>query len=170
MRLFCCWKLPFYNWSSLLTIEFWNVFAYSWSFYLQLRHFCLQMSFFACSGKVRLVNTPMDSKRRSSTASKETPTVSEKKLPPLKSIPSKWTRRVWVANCCWTPLVTPAEPLKRRPWVLCLVSKNANPASTFELFQSQRCKGWLPGAEERLFGALQQSVPQNGRVHLHITD
>ena len=25
-------------------------------------------------------------------------------------------------------------------------------------------------AEERLLGALRQSVPQNGRVHLHIVD
>ena len=34
------------------------------------------------------------------------------------SIPSKWTRSVWVANCCWPSLVIPAEPQKSRPWVL----------------------------------------------------
>ena len=31
----------------------------------------------------------------------------------------------------------------------------------------QRGAGW---AEERLLGDLRQSVPQNGRVHLHIID
>ena len=31
----------------------------------------------------------------------------------------------------------------------------------------QRGAAW---AEERLSGALRQSVPQNGRVHLHIVD
>ena len=31
----------------------------------------------------------------------------------------------------------------------------------------QRATAW---AEERLLGALQQSVPQNGRVHLHVID
>ena len=31
----------------------------------------------------------------------------------------------------------------------------------------QRGAAW---AEERLLGALRQSVPQNGRVHLHIID
>ena len=31
-------------------------------------------------------------------------------------------------------------------------------------------KGGPAWAEERLLGALRQSVPQNGRVHLHITE
>ena len=31
----------------------------------------------------------------------------------------------------------------------------------------QRGAAW---AEERLLGALRQSVPQNGRIHLHIID
>ena len=33
------------------------------------------------------------------------------------SRPSKWTRRVWVANCCWPP-GDPRRPLKSRLWVL----------------------------------------------------
>ena len=31
--------------------------------------------------------------------------------PPKLSTPSKWTRRVWVANCCWAPLATAGKPL-----------------------------------------------------------
>ena len=73
----------------------------------------------------------------------------------LESRPSKWTQRVWVANCCWPPPPTPGEPLKSRLWALW------QPLSAL-----QREAGW---AEEWLLGDLRQSVPQTGRVHLHIT-
>ena len=69
----------------------------------------------------------------------------------LKSLPSKWTRRVWVANCCWPPLVNPAEPLKSRLWVLWQhltcdsSSQKTYSASTFELSQCRHCKEGLPG-------------------------
>ena len=37
----------------------------------------------------------------------------------VSSIPSKWTQRVSVANCCWPPPWRPTEkPLKSRQWVL----------------------------------------------------
>ena len=48
------------------------------------------------------------------------------------------------------------------------ISKNANPASTFALSQCKRCKGGQPGPRRRFGCAIQQSVLQNGRVHLHI--
>ena len=34
------------------------------------------------------------------------------------SRPSKWTRRVWVANCCWPPRRPLENPMKSKLWVL----------------------------------------------------
>ena len=67
-----------------------------------------------------------------------------------------------------TPPPTPGEPHEKQ--TVGSISQNANPASTFELSQCRHCKERLPWAEERLLGDLRQSVPQNGRVHLHIVD
>ena len=69
-----------------------------------------------------------------------------------------------------TPSGDPAEPLKADRGWRDTISKNANPASTFEISQCRHCKGRLPGPRRRLLGALRQSVPQNGRVHLHVID
>ena len=63
-------------------------------------------------------------------------------------------------------LLTPLGDPRRTPETLTdSISQNANPASTFELSQCRHCKERL-----RLLGDLRQSVPQNGRVHLHIED
>ena len=63
----------------------------------------------------------------------------------LRSIPSKWTRRVWVANCCW-PLWWPLQsPWKADHGYWDSISRNANPASSFELSQCRHCKERLPG-------------------------
>ena len=72
-----------------------------------------------------------------------------------------------------TPPRRPLETLKTRLWALrqhltkCSQLQalwNSLNAGTATL---QREAAW---AEGRLFGDLQQSVPQNGRVHLHIID
>ena len=85
---------------------------------------------------------------------------------PKLSRPSKWTRRVWVANCCWPP-TTPGKGRKSRLWVLW---QNLTTCLPF-------CKHFraLPiqakqRAEERPLGDFWQSVPRNGRVHLHIIE
>ena len=50
------------------------------------------------------------------------------------------------------------------------ISQNANPASTFQLSHCGRCKERLPGPRNGFLGDLRQSVPQNGRVHIHTTN
>ena len=57
----------------LLTV---GVFSYNVSF-------LLTVAFFAHNGKVRLIRALRDCKQRISTASKNAPTVSKKKLPPF---------------------------------------------------------------------------------------
>ena len=69
--------------------------------------------------------------------------------------------------------MTFAQPLKSRPWSVGTVTasrKVLTLQSTFDLSQCLRSKRGAAWAEERLLGALRQSVPQNGRVHLHIID
>ena len=66
-------------------------------------------------------------------------------------------------------LLTPSgdprgSPEKQTVGTVTAFSKNANPASTFELSHCRRCKGGCLGRGEA-FGALRQSVPQNSRVH-----
>ena len=70
--------------SSFFTYS-WRVFAYSFSF------FYLQLELFAYSGKVCLIRTLRDCKRRSLTVSKKAPTVSPKASPVF------WGE--WCANC-----------------------------------------------------------------------
>ena len=53
--------------------------------------FCLQLSFFAYNGKMRLTSTSMDSKQRSSTVSKQAPTEAKKTFPHFFG--------VWVCRC-----------------------------------------------------------------------
>ena len=56
-----------------------------------------------------------------------------------------------------TPAVTPAEPLKSRPWVLGQHLTNAKPASSLELSQCWHCKEGLPGPRRGFrvpFGSL----------------
>ena len=79
-------------------------------------------------------------------------------------------RRVWVANCCWLPLATPAESLKRRPWVLWQHLTKCYPCKHFRALSMLALQKGAAWDEKRLLGALQQSVPQNGRVHLHIIE
>ena len=88
----------------------------------------------------------------------------------LLSRPSKWTRRVWVANCCWPPLATRGTPEKQTAGTVTASHKMLTPASTFERSHCRHCKERLPGPRRGLLGDLRQSVPQNGRVHLHIVD
>ena len=79
------WKLPAYSGAFLLTID-------NFSFLLTVGALLLTVlaslqynwSFFACSGKVRLIRALRDCKQRSLTVSKKAPTVS-KKLPPFSS-------------------------------------------------------------------------------------
>ena len=67
-------------------------------------------------------------------------------------------------------LLTPSGDPRRTPekqtvGTVDSMSKNAKPASTFELSQCRPRKGGAAWAEERLLGALRQS--ENGSVHLH---
>ena len=78
-------------------------------------------------------------------------------------MPSKWTRRVWVANCCWLPRWTPRSPWKAARGYCDSIS----PCKHFRAFSMPALQREAAWAEERLLGALRQSVPQNGRVHLH---
>ena len=86
-----------------------------------------------------------------------------------QSIPSKWTRRVWVANCCWPPRWPRGTPREADCGYCDGISQNANPAALSSSLNAATAKAscW---AEERRLGALRQSVPQNGRVHLHIIE
>ena len=67
----------------------------------------------------------------------------------------------------WWP---PQSPWKADRGYCDSISQNANPTSTFELSRCRQCKVRAACAEERFLGALRQSVPQNGRVHLHIIE
>ena len=63
----------------------------------------------------------------------------------LSSIPSKWRRRVWVANCCWPPTWQSLE----NPWeadcgCCASISQNAHPTSAFEFSQCRHCKESSP--------------------------
>ena len=84
MQLFCLqfeasclqWSFFAYNWQFHFFAHNWSFFAYSFSFFTE------SWSFLAYSGKVRLARALRDcNKQRSSTTSKEAPTVS-KKAPP----------------------------------------------------------------------------------------
>ena len=71
------------QWSFLLTVVFGSFFAYRSSvFYLQLELSLLQLKLFAYSGKVLLASSSTACKQRSSTVSKQSPTVSYKRLLP----------------------------------------------------------------------------------------
>ena len=88
-------------------------------------------------------------------------------IPSQQSTPSKWTRRVWVANCCWPPPGTPEKQTvgtataSHEMLTLQALQVLSMPAAL------QREAAW---AEKRLLGDLRQSVPQNSRVHLHIIE
>ena len=69
----------------------------------------------------------------------------------LLSIPSKWTRKVWVANCYWAP----DNPWKVHAGYFDSISQNAKPASTFELSACRHCK-------ERPTGLGEAFGPKNG--------
>ena len=78
--------------SFLLTVEPFYIQLPILDFYLQLEFVCLQLwlftyswSFFAYSGKVRLIRAVRDCKQRSSTVSKKAPTVSKKASPSIFS-------------------------------------------------------------------------------------
>ena len=78
------WKFPTYNWASfLLTVDNFSFLTYNWSFFslTVLTFFAYNCSFFAYSGKVRLIRALRDCEQRSLTVSKKTPTVSKKISP-----------------------------------------------------------------------------------------
>ena len=53
-----------------------------------------------------------------------------------------------------------------------LIKTLFDPWKAVRYAQLSKCRRWKKGgcwAEERLLGGLRQSVPQNGRVHLHIS-
>ena len=70
------------------------------------------------------------------------------------SIPSKWTRRVWVANCCWPFPWPPQSPWKADRGYWDSIAQNAKPASSFELSQCWHCKEGLPGPRVALITRL----------------
>ena len=75
-------------------VEFF-VYSYVWGLfclqlelcYLEFELFCLQLSFFAYSGKVCLRSTSTDCKQRSSIVSKKAPTASKTSFPRFKTVP-----------------------------------------------------------------------------------
>ena len=75
------------------------VFLTVQAFLLTIELLCLQLSFFAYSGKVCIRSPSTDCKQRSSTVSKEAPTVS-RKLPPIATQRlQNWSRQVWCERC-----------------------------------------------------------------------
>ena len=89
----------------------------------------------------------------------------------VDSIPSKWTRRVWVAHRCWPP--PPGNP-RKTPEKQTLSTVTAShklltlQALSSSLYDGTERRGGL--GRGRLLGDLRQPVPQNGRIHLHIID
>ena len=82
------------------------------------------------------------------------------------SIPSKWTRRAWVAKLLLTLSGDPRRtPEKQDVGTVTASQKMLTLQALLSSLNAgvQRGASW---AEERLLGALRQSVPQNGRVHL----
>ena len=74
--------------------------------------------------------------------------------PSVISRPSKWTRRVWVANCCWPPPPPRATLGKSRLWVLWQHLTKYQPCKHFRalsMLALQREAAW---AEERLLSHL----------------
>ena len=92
------------------------------------------------------------------------------------SFPSKiYTEQMHAEGLGRKLLLTPSGDARKAPekqtvGTVISISQNANPASTFKLSEGRHRKDGAAWAEERLLGALRQSVPQNGRVHLHIID
>ena len=121
------------------------------------------LSVFSCFSLSSRVFTPKRKTRKKS----GTPTVGRREI---------YTEQMDAEGLGRKLLLTPPGDT-RKPWQAgCRhcdggISQNAHPASTFELSQCWHCKERLPECEEeRLLDDLGQSVPQNGRIHLHIKE
>ena len=87
----------------------------------------------------------------------------------LKNRLKRFLGEGWVAHCCWPPpLATPDNPWKSRLWVLWQHLTRCSSCKHFRALSMPALQREAAWAEEKLSGDLLQSVPQNGRVHLHI--
>ena len=78
------WKLPAYSGASLLSIDSFSFFTYSWSsFAYSFGFFAYSWCFFAHNWKVRQTRALRDCKQRSLPVSNKAPTVSAKNFPQI---------------------------------------------------------------------------------------
>ena len=83
-----------------------------------------------------------------------------------RSIPSKWTRRIWVANCCLPPWRPWRTPDKQTVGTVTASDK----ILTLQALSSSLSAGTAKRGCLGQGKAFWQSVPQNDRVHLHILE
>ena len=87
------------------------------------------------------------------------------------SIPSKWTRRVWVANCCWTPLATPGKPLTKQTVGIVAASHDLPTLQALESsLNSGTAKRGCLGRGKAFEWLRQICPPKNSHVHVHMIE